>query len=271
MGIAYLFLLLLRGLAVVDSARILVLIPLSTKSHTFGFEPLYHELAARGHAITIVTNYPRSNVGPNLRYIMNFNTENVVAKMNPFQSRLDGRAINSFDLTPLYETMCHHTYENPEVTNLLKEDFDLIIINSFLSECIYGLADQFKQAKIMFFSTLPLLSWVSSELGNPVTPSHTPLFTRGYGDRMTFSQRVRNFLDTVHYYYLRNYYHVPRMEAVYQSYFPDSPSVETFEKRVEIILINSHPIVNYPRTLLPNMIETSGLHCREGKPLPPVY
>jgi len=259
--------------AQVNSAKILAMIPVGTKSHTMGFEPLYHELANRGHNVTILTNYaPSKSVIPNVRYVQNFDSRQLQPVFeNPFLQRLRGESLNLFALTHMYEMLSKGTYENPAVRSLLDEDFDLIIVNSFMSECVYGLVSQFPNAKLMFFSTLPLVAHVSSIFGNPVVPSFTPLFLKPYSDRMTFPQRILNFVQTLHHYYLLHYRHVPRMEASYREFFPNAPSAEEVEKRVDLILINSHPIVNYPRALLPNMIETSGLQCKDGGKLPQVY
>lgn len=50
--------LLFGSVNVVRSANILVFAPLPFKSHFSGFQPLFKELANRGHNLTVVSNFP---------------------------------------------------------------------------------------------------------------------------------------------------------------------------------------------------------------------
>lgn len=45
---------------IVNAANILVFWPLPIPSHFNGFEPLFTELAYRGHNVTVVSHYPKS-------------------------------------------------------------------------------------------------------------------------------------------------------------------------------------------------------------------
>lgn len=40
------------------TANILVFVPMPVKSHFRGFQPLFEELARRGHNVTVVSSYP---------------------------------------------------------------------------------------------------------------------------------------------------------------------------------------------------------------------
>lgn len=45
------------------TANVLVFMPLPLKSHVGGFQPLFEELARRGHNVTVVSAYPLAAAG----------------------------------------------------------------------------------------------------------------------------------------------------------------------------------------------------------------
>lgn len=47
-------------ISVMNAANILVFWPLPIPSHFRGFEPLFTELAYRGHNVTVVSHFPKS-------------------------------------------------------------------------------------------------------------------------------------------------------------------------------------------------------------------
>ncbi|KAG8245424.1 UDP-glucuronosyltransferase 1-1 [Homalodisca vitripennis] len=49
-----------------DCARILVMQPHNARSHSIVVEPLFEELASRGHHLTLVTSFPHKPPLPNL-------------------------------------------------------------------------------------------------------------------------------------------------------------------------------------------------------------
>lgn len=48
-----------------QSANILVFAPMPFKSHFRGFQPLFKELASRGHNLTVVSTFPLKTPQPN--------------------------------------------------------------------------------------------------------------------------------------------------------------------------------------------------------------
>lgn len=47
-------------ISIINAANILVFWPLPIPSHFHGFEPLFTELALRGHNVTVVSHFPKS-------------------------------------------------------------------------------------------------------------------------------------------------------------------------------------------------------------------
>lgn len=68
---------------IIKSSNILAFIPSPWKSHTIAFEPLFLELADRGHNLTVVTRFALKNPPPNYRQvIVNYELDNIKSKYN---------------------------------------------------------------------------------------------------------------------------------------------------------------------------------------------
>lgn len=55
---AFVLFLLPTVLPTVGGSNILVFMPMPLKSHVFGFQPMFEELARRGHNVTVVSSFP---------------------------------------------------------------------------------------------------------------------------------------------------------------------------------------------------------------------
>ena len=58
--------------------------------------------------------------------------------------------------------------------------------------------------------------------------------------------------------------------AQISKHFPDLPSLYEMGRNQSLTLINSHFSISYPIPLLPNQVETGGMHLQPSKPLPNV-
>jgi UDP:flavonoid glycosyltransferase YjiC (YdhE family) len=87
---------------------------------------------------------------------------------------------------------------------------------------------------------------------------------------MDFVQRVGNIAMSIFEttYMALNYW--PLQNQVYEANFPDpKPSLSEAMKNVNMVLLNSHFTLGYPRPYVPNMIEVGGMHInRVPNPLP---
>lgn len=87
---------------------------------------------------------------------------------------------------------------------------------------------------------------------------------------MDFVQRVGNIAMSIFEttYMALNYW--PLQNQVYVANFPDpKPSLSEAMKNVNMVLLNSHFTLGYPRPYVPNMIEVGGMHInRVPNPLP---
>lgn len=96
-----------------------------------------------------------------------------------------------------------------------------------------------------------------------------------YNDDMSFVERFHNTLLCLTDWALRNFYHYPAQQALIDKYFGPHlssedriPSVRELERKVAIIMINSHVALDHPRPSMPNLVNVGGIHLRKTNPLP---
>lgn len=131
-----------------DSYNILVLFTHPGKSHFAMYDKVFTTLAAKGHNLTVVGYFPRKEAIPNYRDV----TLNVVKTQNNSPEFLSFELLNTqmthakwleglFILTRYIENSCKSGYGNENLRSFLKENnqFDLILMQEFISECFMGL------------------------------------------------------------------------------------------------------------------------------------
>ncbi|KAK9745647.1 UDP-glucoronosyl and UDP-glucosyl transferase [Popillia japonica] len=88
-----------------------------------------------------------------------------------------------------------------------------------------------------------------------------------YTDQMNLLQRAKNWIM----YLVDNYYKwttLPRLQKLAQDRFgKDIAPIHDIEKRIQILLANYDPIMDYPIPLPPYIIPVGGLHTRRSTPL----
>jgi UDP:flavonoid glycosyltransferase YjiC (YdhE family) len=87
---------------------------------------------------------------------------------------------------------------------------------------------------------------------------------------MSFIERVANIGMSLFETTYMNFLYWPSQTEIYEKAFPNpKPSLTDAMKNVNLVLLNTHFTLNYPRPYVPNMVEVGGLHInRVPNPLP---
>jgi hypothetical protein len=87
---------------------------------------------------------------------------------------------------------------------------------------------------------------------------------------MNFFERLRNIAMTILENVYVNLFYLPLQRKLYDESFPNpKPELDEVMRNVNLVLLNSHFTLSYPRPYNPNMIEVGGLHMnRVPNPLP---
>lgn len=164
---------------------------------------------------------------------------------------------------------CENTYTTPAVQKMLKNPphYDLIIMEQFNSDCMFGLAHRIN-APVIALSSCAMMPWHYERMGNPETPSLTPSLFMGYSDHMNFRQRIGNWLG---FYGMKALYYMfsdPDANSLVKKYVGDDvPDVRQLAKRTSMFFVNQHYSLSGAKPLPPSVIELGGIHIKEQKPL----
>lgn len=250
---------------------------MSTKSHEITYELLIAELAKRGHELTVLTPYLKSNTSKNIHQIKTISLDELQENIpNRFEMKEKGEVMgmNPFQAIQFMQDLCKRCYELPEIQTLLKtkpSSYDLILWLGIMNECSSGFVHKMNAPTILI-SPVSLLNWQASVLGNPIPISFIPNIFSSFSDKMTFIERIKNFLlefigiGGLKLFMEYSMGNVPR-EILNDTNLPGNDEIL---KNVSLSLSNSHFSLNFPRPFLPDVIEVGGMHCRKAKPLPKV-
>jgi glucuronosyltransferase len=261
--------------------RILVVAPHGTKSHHNMIVPLVKELAARGHQLTVISNYVANDLQKreNVRDIV---MDQLAIDMSQYPNVFDmittpgsfTKYLNYIQVIvgAMLKTAPHtaqETFSDPRIKDLIDNDrFDLLMISEACPLIGYAMAWHFKTPFIMLSPNV-LFPGRASSLGDGEQYSYAPfLFTR-FSDRMTFTQRMINMIAANAFDWVHTRMHEPAIRSIIrQQVIPDCPPLYDIEKNISLVFTNTHPSFTYPRALPPQVIEVGGIHCRPAKPLP---
>jgi glucuronosyltransferase len=67
-----------------------------------------------------------------------------------------------------------------------------------------------------------------------------------------------------------SFYYIPSQEALMKEHFKDlipepMPKLIDLVHDVDLVLLNSHPVTQYPRAHVPNSVEVGGIHLKTNE------
>ncbi|XP_062541390.1 uncharacterized protein LOC134209418 [Armigeres subalbatus] len=273
LGFAVLINCLLLSLCPSNGAKILGVLPSAGWSHYAIGEGIMKALSRAGHEVTVIGSHSWKDAPDNYRSVQ---IEELIfdkggSTPDLFQYRNDPYLnvlylLYTFIGPSLSEVILTH----PKVKTLMGSDeqFDVVIVECFVSDVLYGFAQHFK-APLVVFSPFGSSMWVNDLVGTPYPYSQIPHTFLSYTDRMTFSERfINTILWNVDRFYYRNIF-LPLQEEMYNAYFPNATqSLSQVMRNVSLAFLNQHFSLSYPHPYAPNMIEIGGIQMDEPKSLP---
>ncbi len=268
---------LFLGPAVTEGSRILISVPYGTKSNLNMYVPLAIELSRRGHHITVINNFKSSElneVGNISQIVLDSLAIHGSSFSDAFESHLSPFLMvkslimslkTMFDLPiEITETI----FDDKRVQNLLINDqFDLLIFSMTLNRASYALAWHFKAPMIMLTPN-SIFPGALASLGDDEQPSYVPFFMTNFSNKMNLFQRTINTLATNLFVFFTHQWYQPTIRSmVQQRGVPDCPPLVELEKNISIVFTNTHPAINYPRAMPPQVVEIGGIHCRQPNSL----
>uniref|UniRef100_A0A1B6L360 UDP-glucuronosyltransferase n=2 Tax=Graphocephala atropunctata TaxID=36148 RepID=A0A1B6L360_9HEMI len=261
-----------------SGARILVIMPNPAPSFTRSFQPLFRELAERGHEVTAYTVFPLPPpVPPSYREVIVDNVFISSPRMGNYLKDIkdySNSGLTNYALF-LWEfglMLAEEVLKTSAFQELIKSDesYDLIIDNSIIYfEPIAGFRHKFNCPSINLFPNSPnqMLSGIT---GNPLPYAYIPYHNLPYNSSMSFWQRMRNtYMGLISDLGNRLYY-LPQQDVIMHRYFndPNMPSLTTLLSRARVSLLDTHVLLDYPRPYLPGTVLVGGMITPKSNNIP---
>jgi len=256
-----------------DGARMLLLAPFGSKSHKTFFMPITEALAERGHHITVVTTFPAKKKVENIREIcLGCEKESPMEDVDFFGMRkaqgMIGIIPRFWILGGVISTLYDSLLNDKEFSRLQREEkFDVILIDAIFNDFCLPIADLWKVPIIVLGPSVGP-PWNLVNMGVPLQLASNPSEWSSYDDEMTFSQRVINTLDVTFSMAARELFILYPMNSRIKKDFPEVRTIQEVEKTISLLIVTSHPTLNYVRPVPPSVIEIAGVHINPPKPLP---
>ncbi|XP_030023418.2 UDP-glucosyltransferase 2 [Manduca sexta] len=250
------------------SLNILGIYPYHGKSHFLVFRVFLHELANRGHNVTIISHYPEKDPPANYHDISLAGTMKIIEDNTPVEKSYMTLLDVSVFLGTIGTENCKVMLANKQVQNLIKQKpkFDVILVEQFNTDCGLGIAYKLG-APVVSMSSHTLMPFHYQRLGIPYNPSYTPFHFLGGGSKPTLYQRVER---VVFDFYFRTMYSLITQrndQQILAQYFDDIPPLEELARQSKLLLLYQHFSLTGSTLYPANVIEVAGYHVKDAKPL----
>ncbi|RZF47912.1 hypothetical protein LSTR_LSTR008716 [Laodelphax striatellus] len=261
-------------LSVCDGANILCIFPVPSYSHQQPLLAVSRELAARGHNLIVINTNPSKSPLKNHRDIdLGFlykELEELKKKGLSLQSRISPYKI-VHDYKLFMEYITPKAMEAPQMQELIKEvngtKFDLIIYESIMLSSFLGFSELVGNPPIVGMLTINPFVISDPLVGNPEIPSYIPSVLLPNEHRMTFMERVNNFLINAYYHYVKICYMDPLQEIFIKKYFGNvKRTAYELERSISLMIITSDLASSYPKPVHPNTVYVGPTHVEKNVP-----
>lgn len=257
-----------------ESAKILGIFTVNSRSHHSINQPILKGLASRGHEVTIISHFKSPATIQNYTEIL---------LDDGLQSFIDSIPVNEAkNLTELmgYIKMvstierqsCTHVLNMKYIQELINSEeksIDLLMVEVYHMRCYHLLAHKLN-VPLILVSPPSVMTGIDHFLGNPNQPSYLPLTITGFSNEMSFFERLENSIKYAILYWCQVYEFPKFTRQMANEYLHmEAPADDVLNKRVALGFYNNH-FSFIPRPKSPNTIDIAGIHIQEAKKLPKV-
>lgn len=251
------------------------------KSHFDVFKPLLEELARRGHEVTVLSYFPRTDKAKAKEPLLNYKDINLLdPKDDVFVNVVDLKLIRHtwyrmvlelFMIRGMADHACGSALRSSAVKEFLQSDekFDVILTENFNTDCYLGFIHRFK-VPYMALSSHQIMPWTNGDMGNVDDPSYIPIIFFGFTRPLNFFDRIQNTFCQAVGKLAYEYWFRPKDQAIANEVFgPDLPKLKEIAQQSQALLVNTHSSLHGSNPHLPNIVEIGGLHIPSKiNPLP---
>jgi glucuronosyltransferase len=162
---------------------------------------------------------------------------------------------------------CENALNSSAIDKVLKENekYDLVLLETFNSDCMLGVAHKLK-APVIGLASCALMPWQYDRIGNPHNPSYIPALFVGYSEKMSYKQRMYNYfmvhgLQALYSYFTNSFTN----KQLRERFGNDMPDIEELAKKTSLIFVNQHFSLSGAVPLAKTVIEIGGIHIQQPK------
>lgn len=260
----------------IESARILAVFPFPSISHQVVFRPLTHELARRGHDVTVITTDPAFPKGQAPKNLTEIDIHDLsYSRWNKLLSNIGDGVIDFTKLQDMMKTFIFSVYEEQVKTESVQklltdknEHFDLLLVEASL-RCTLGFSHVFK-APVIQISSFGAFVDNHHIMGTPIHPLLYPSIFRDRFYNLTLWEKIIQLKKEWDLWRLVANHDMD--DKLYKRLFgPDIPPLDELYNNVQMLFLNMHPIWENNRPVPPGVIYMGGLHQNPEKELPKVF
>lgn len=255
-----------------NSLKILGVLHTSIKSHYYPFNHLMQGLLNHSHEVTTITFHKTLSPHENLTEVilsksdsLHHSSESEMFTVDMFNSfnRFHGLSL----INKLATHFCVNDLNSSTMRRFLNinQTFDLLIIESFCTDCYLGLVDKYK-VPFVLFSSAGIYPMLYERFGQPDNPAYIPSLISGNPSKMSFFERLENTL--VHYYHIVQYkwlFMDEHYKAAKKVFGDELRPFDEIAMEASLLLINTHFTLAGGRPSVPSVIEVGGMHIGEQK------
>ncbi|CAL7940606.1 unnamed protein product [Xylocopa violacea] len=260
--------LLCTVLSACQGYRILGVFPFNAKSHFNVFEKLMKALANRGHQVDVISAFPLDKPHPNYTDLIVFEAERAFMNSMTYDDLVEFVAAKSiYTIASLGGNNVCKNLNNTKFQQLIRNPpkdppYDLVIMEVFGANCFAILGDILK-VPVVGASSCVLYPWINDYIGNPHSFAFASNIFLSYQQNMNLWQRTHNFLYYFYATWMFNDITSQQTELLRKYISPDAPDIRQLERKISMVLANSHQSLTGIKDTTPAHVEVGGLHVME--------
>ncbi|CAH0598235.1 unnamed protein product [Chrysodeixis includens] len=256
-----------------EAARILAMFPIPSISHQVVFRPVIHELARRGHDVTVITTdpaFPKGGAPANLTEIdIHDISYDIWIKTFMSSPRTDDLMTQARLLLDLIIILFDAQLKEEKVSQFFSptdEKFDLLILEDCVRPALS--LSHFHKVPVILFSSLGFVVDNYDTLGIPAHPILYPGVPRQILNNLTLWDKISELYVYLRYHLLIGESRVYEDAMLKRHFGPEFPSETELANNVDMVFVNVNPVFDGIRPVPPNTVFVGGLHTIPEKELP---
>ncbi|XP_050501769.1 UDP-glycosyltransferase UGT5-like [Diabrotica virgifera virgifera] len=253
----------------VHNYNILIVCPMTSRSHFILGNALGRGLVEAGHQVTLVSPYEDKNPLKGYKDVVLTGLAEAKKDVSPVDLGNINPFIIIWILNFIGNQITNATLNHENFKKLINssEKFDVVIVQYFKSDALNILQCHYNAPLIVFGLTGPSF-WINPIVGSPLEPSYFPDLLLDYDSNMNLWQRTVNSVLLLCNYIIKHLYFMPQQKKLMSEHFPKCTDQDAAFYNASLVFLVNHESTNLPLPLVPNMINIGGHHVKPAKELP---